>query len=58
MKKYGVRFIILGELEQQEYGTGATAWLERDLLHDGLPQILFASHDLDENRVILFHQAP
>jgi YYY domain-containing protein len=58
MKKYGVRFIILGELEEQEYGTGATAWLERDLLHDGLPQILFASHDLDENRVILFHQAP
>lgn len=55
MKKYGVRFVLLGELEEKEYGKGAIAWLERDLLHDGLSELLFAANDLDENRVILFH---
>lgn len=53
-KKYGLRFVILGDLERKEYGERAIAWLERDLLHDGWTFQTFAARDEDKNRVTIF----
>ncbi len=55
MKKYQIRFIVLGDLERKEYGKHAMAWLERDLLHDGWTLQTFAVNDDDEHRVIIFY---
>ncbi len=56
IKKYHLRFIVLGGLERKEYGTRAIAWLERDLLHDGWTLQNFAARDGDEERVTIFYQ--
>jgi YYY domain-containing protein len=55
LQKYGVKFVVLGELERKEYGENAMAWLERALIFDGYTAVTFTDADYDERRVTIFY---